>query len=119
MTTCPSKTREAPTSMRNAAKSSGCLTYARAISRFSLEIYRTGTSQERRTRITSKAATSTIASMITAIRRTPLREINELRESPEPAKLNLQYLQVWASRGQMPPQFGQDCANILSDIVEK
>jgi hypothetical protein len=31
----------------------------------------------------------------------------------------LQYLQVSACWGQMPPQFGQVWANILSDIVQK
>jgi hypothetical protein len=34
-------------------------------------------------------------------------------------KLHLQYLQVAACWGQMPPQFGQVCANILSDIFQK
>jgi hypothetical protein len=70
--------------------------------------------------ITIKTATITIAKMITATRRGRFRGTSELRENVLAAgKLNLQYLQVCAWSGQMPPQFGQDCANILSDIVEK
>jgi len=57
---------------------------------------------------------------MSAIRRPLFRETNPFREKLlEPEKLNLQYLQVSACWGQMPPQFGQVCANILSDIVEK
>jgi hypothetical protein len=70
--------------------------------------------------IASKTATITIARMIIAIRKTPFRGTRKFRENVlAPGKLNLQYLQVCAWSGQMPPQFGQDCANILSDIVEK
>jgi hypothetical protein len=55
-----------------------------------------------------------------AIRRPLFRETSPFREKLlVPEKLNLQYLQVSACWGQMPPQFGQVCANILSDIVEK
>jgi hypothetical protein len=55
-----------------------------------------------------------------AIRRPLFRETSPFREKLlVPEKLNLQYLQVSACWGQMPPQFGQVCANIRSDIVEK
>lgn len=55
-----------------------------------------------------------------AMRRPLFRETNSFREKLlVPEKLNLQYLQVSACCGQIPPQFGQVCANILSDIVEK
>jgi hypothetical protein len=57
---------------------------------------------------------------MSAIRRPLFRDTSPFREKPlEPEKLNLQYLQVSACWGQMPPQFGQVCANILSDMVEK
>jgi hypothetical protein len=70
--------------------------------------------------ITISTATIKMASMTTAIRRTPFRGTNPFKENELAlAKLNLQYLQVSACWGQMPPQFGQVCANIRSDIVEK
>jgi hypothetical protein len=70
--------------------------------------------------ITSKTTTIKIASAMRAIRRPLFRGTNSLREKRlVPEKLNLQYLQVSACWGQMPPQFGQVWANILSDIVQK
>jgi hypothetical protein len=58
--------------------------------------------------------------MITAIRTALFPETNLFREKELTlANLNLQYLQISACCGQMPPQFGQVCANILSDMVEK
>jgi hypothetical protein len=70
--------------------------------------------------ITSNTSTIRITTTITAIRRPLFRGTSPSRENLFVLeKLNLQYLQVSACWGQMPPQFGQVCANILSDIVEK
>jgi hypothetical protein len=70
--------------------------------------------------ITSSTTTIRIASTMTAIRRPLFCRTRLLRENVSVLeKLNLQYLQVSACWGQMPPQFGQVCANILSDIHEK
>ena len=70
--------------------------------------------------ITSKTTTIKIASAMRAIRRPLFRGTNPSRENAVVLeKLNLQYLQVSACWGQMPPQFGQVCANILSDIFHK
>jgi hypothetical protein len=70
--------------------------------------------------ITSNATTIRIATTITAMRRPLFRGTSLFRENVfVPEKLNLQYLQVSACCGQMPPQFGQVCANILSDISYK
>jgi hypothetical protein len=58
-----------------------------------------------------------------AIRKPLFRGTNLSKEKLEkrlvPEKLYLQYLHVRACWGQMPPQFGHVCANILSDIYEK
>jgi len=70
--------------------------------------------------ITSNTTTIRTATTITAMRRPLFRGTSPFRENVfVREKLNLQYLQVSACCGQMPPQFGQVCANILSDIVEK
>ena len=70
--------------------------------------------------MTSNMTTTRIASTITTIRRPLFRGTSRFRENVFVLeKLNLQYLQVSACWGQMPPQFGQVCANILSDIHEK
>jgi hypothetical protein len=60
---------------------------------------------------------TTVRSTITTIRKPLFRGTSPFRENVfVPEKLNLQYLQVSACCGQMPPQLGQVCANILSDI---
>jgi hypothetical protein len=70
--------------------------------------------------MTSNMTTTRIASTITTIRRPLFRGTSRFRENVFAfEKLNLQYLQVSACWGQMPPQFGQVCANILSDIFQK
>jgi len=70
--------------------------------------------------ITSNTTTNRMVTTITAIRRPLFRVTSPFRENVFVLKkLNLQYLQVSACWGQMPPQFGQVCENILSDIVEK
>src|SRR5208282_516201 len=75
---------------------------------------------ERRIFITINTTTMRMASAITTIRRPFFRETNSSREKRlVPEKLYLQYLQVSACCGQIPPQLGQVCANILSDINEK
>jgi hypothetical protein len=68
----------------------------------------------------SNMTTARIASAITTIRRPFFRGTNPFRENVFVLeKLNPQYLQVSACCGQMPPQFGQVSANILSDILQK
>jgi hypothetical protein len=70
--------------------------------------------------MTSHMTTTRIASTISTIHRPLFRGTSRLRENASALeKLNLQYLQVSACWGQMPPQFGQVCANILSDIFQK
>jgi hypothetical protein len=70
--------------------------------------------------MTSNRTTIRIASTITTIRRPFFRRTSPFRETVfVPEKLNLQYLQVSACCGQMPPQLGQVCANILSDTFKK
>jgi hypothetical protein len=70
--------------------------------------------------ITSQTTTMRTATRTTAIRRRFFRGTSPVRENVFVLeKLNLQYLQVSACCGQMPPQFGQVCANILSDIFHK
>jgi hypothetical protein len=70
--------------------------------------------------MTTKTTTMTMARMITAIRSMLPRGRSLSKEkAPASSKRNLQYLQTRASRGQTPRQFGQDWANILSDIVQK
>jgi hypothetical protein len=70
--------------------------------------------------MTSNMTTIRTASTITAIRKPLFRGTSPFREHVVVLeKLNLQYLQVSACCGQMPPQFGQVCANILSDIFQK
>jgi hypothetical protein len=70
--------------------------------------------------MTSHRTTIRIASTITTIRRPLFRGTSPFRETAFALrKLNLQYLQVSACCGQMPPQFGQVCANILSDIFRE
>jgi hypothetical protein len=70
--------------------------------------------------MTSTTNTIRIATTIRTIRRLFFRGTSPSIENVFVLKkLNLQYLQVSACWGQMPPQFGQVCANILSDISEK
>lgn len=50
-----------------------------------------------------------MATQIATLRRGPMRGMRQLREKAfAPRKSELQYLQVLAWSGQMPPQSGQD-----------
>jgi hypothetical protein len=70
--------------------------------------------------MTSNMTITRIATTIIAIRRPLLPRTNPFREKALGLeKRHWQYLQVSACWGQMPPQFGQVCANTLSDIFQK
>jgi len=70
--------------------------------------------------MTSNMTITRIATTIIAIRRPLFPGTNPFRENVLGLeKRHWQYLQVSACCGQMPPQFGQVCANILSDIFQK